>query len=143
MPLPHPWARLAAATHITLRWHVDGPWGWCRHSTQEVSLRRDLNQAERRATLCHELEHLSQGPAIIGFEHEDEMATRERAARWLISMEDLVEALVWSRDDLEAADHLWVDVRTMQTRLTTLTAAESAELNRRLDAAELTFPKFG
>lgn len=141
MHLPHPWRRLAEALDVTLRWHDDGPMGRCRHSTREVSLRRGMTQAERRATLLHELEHLNEGPAVRGFERDDEMQTRERAARWLIPLKDLADALVWANDDLEVADVLWVDIHTVQTRLTTLTVEETAELNRRLDAAEITFPK--
>lgn len=143
MSLLHPWRRLREAAHVTLNWHHGGPMGWCRHSTQEISLRSDLTQAERRATLHHEMTHLQRGPAVIGYEWTDELSTREIAARELITLEALADALVWAYDDQEAADILWVDLHTVQTRLTTLTSAESDELNRRLDAAELTYPKSG
>ncbi len=127
--------------HITLRWHDGGPMGKCRHSTQEVSLRRGLTQAERRATLAHELEHLAKGPAIVGFTDQDELDVRQRAARWLIPFHRLADALVWAGDDYELADELWVDVHTVRTRLETLTAKECAHLADLMAAAELTFPR--
>jgi hypothetical protein len=114
--------------------------GKCKHSTQEVSLRRDLTQAQRRATLLHELEHLENGPAVVGYIAEDEMATRERAARWLIPIENLADALVWANDDYELAEELWVDLGTVRTRLSTLRPDETAVLNLRVDAAERSFP---
>ncbi len=139
--LPHPWRRLARLAHITLRWHDDGPMGTCRHSTQEVSLRRDLTQAERRATLAHELEHLAEGPAVRGYAEQDEKLIRERAARWLIPFDRLIEALVWAGDDHELAAELWVDVHTVRTRLEMLTDDESTRLADLMAAAELTFPR--
>lgn len=138
--LPHPWRRLRELAHVTLVWHDHGPMGKCKHSTQEISLRRDLTQAERRAALLHELEHLDHGPAVVGYVDQDEMATRERAARWLIPIENLVAALVWANDDYELAEELWVDLGTVRTRLNTLTAAESDVLTIAIDAAERTFP---
>lgn len=141
MKFPHPWSRLRNAAHIRLRWHHGGPMGWCRHSTQEVSIRKDLTQAERRSTLAHELIHLDRGPAIKGFEEQEEKAVCEEAARWLIPLDKLVDALVWAFDDEEVADLLWVDLDTVQTRLVTLTSKETAEINAALDRAEMTFPK--
>lgn len=142
MHAPHPWRRLREASHITLHWFAGpGPFGWCRHSTQEIYLRDDLTQAERRATLLHELEHLAVGPAVRGFEGQDEQQTRERSARWLIPFQTLAEAMVWAGDDHELAEELWVDVETVRTRLATLTSAETRLLNERLDAAELAYPR--
>lgn len=137
---PHPWRRLKELAHITLVWHDHGPMGTCKHSTQTVSLRRDLSQAERRATLLHELEHLEHGPAVVGYVDQDEKATRERAARWLIPLDNLAAAMVWAVDDHELAEELWVDLGTVRTRLSTLTADETNVLNARLDSAERGFP---
>lgn len=140
--LPHPWRRLRAARHVTLTWHDTGPMGWCRHSTQQVSIRTDLTQVERRCTLAHELVHLERGPAIVGYGHHEERLVHDQAARWLISIDALADALVWCFDDQEVADTLWVDLNTVQTRLVNLTTDESAYINRRLDRAEIAFPKF-
>lgn len=142
MHIPHPWRRLRDASHVTLHWFAGpGPFGWCRHSTQEIYLRNDLTQAQRRATLLHELEHLERGPAVRGFVDQDERETRERSARWLIPFQALADALVWANDDQELAEELWVDVETVRTRLATLTDDETRQLNERLDAAELSYPR--
>lgn len=141
LPHPHPWRRLKELAHITLVWHDHGPMGKCKHSTQEVSLRRDLTQAERRAALLHELTHLDRGPAVVGYVADDEAATRREAARWLISLERLADAMVWAVDDYELAEELWVDVGTVRTRLSSLTPEETTYLNSRVDAAERSFPE--
>ena len=142
MHFPHPWRRLRDAAHVTLKWHNEGPMGWCKHSTQEVSIRTNLTQTERRSTLAHELVHLERGPAILGYEEQEERIVAEEAARWLIPLEKLADGLVWAFDDEELADLLWVDLETVQIRLVTLTAEESATVNATLDRAEMTFPKF-
>lgn len=140
MQHPHPWRRLRELAHVTLVWHSGGIRGWCRHSTQQISLRDDLTQADRRSALLHEIEHLAGGPAIRGYVEQDERATSQRAARWLIPFENLAEAIVWAGDDYELAEELWVDVHTVRERLSGLSAEESAELSRRMVAAERTFP---
>src|SRR6478672_11294163 len=98
MSLPHPWRRLRELAHVTLRWHDGGPKGTCRHSTQEISIRRDLTQAERRSVLAHEIEHLEGGPAIIGHVGRDESDVTARAARYLIPFDRLADALLWAND---------------------------------------------
>lgn len=142
MQFPHPWRRLRSAAHITLRWHHEGPMGWCKHSTQELSIRTNLTQSERRSTLAHELVHLDRGPAVKGYEETEERAVSQEAARWLIPLEELADALVWAFDDDELADLLWVDLDTVQNRLVALTVEETMFINAALDRAELTFPKF-
>lgn len=142
MHFPHPWRRLRNAAEITLRWHHEGPMGWCRHSTQEVSIRKDLTQSERRSTLAHELIHLDRGPAARGYEEHEERVVSQEAARWLIPIDMLADALVWAFDDSEVADMLWVDLDTVQHRLVALTEQETAYINTALDRAEMTFPKF-
>lgn len=141
MSLPHPWRRLRELAHITLKWHDGGPRGRCRHSTQEISLRRDLNQAERRSALAHELEHLVGGPAIVGFVDHDEALVTDRAARYLIPFDALSRALVWANDDHELAEALWVDVYTVRARLAGLTDLETAMLEVGMIAAERAFPE--
>lgn len=141
MQHPHPWQRLQELAHIKLEWHTGGKRGWCRHSTQKISLREDLSQADRRSALLHEIEHLVGGPAIRGYVDQDEQAVRARAARWLIPFENLAEAMVWAGDEYELAEELWVDVFTVRERLNGLTAGESAELERLMLAAELTYPR--
>lgn len=140
MSLPHPWRLLRDLAHITLRWHDDGPRGKCKHSTQEISLRTNLNQAERRSALIHELTHLARGPAIVGHEAAEERAVEKESALWLIPFDRLAQAIVWANDEHELADELWSDVYTVRARLAALTAVESRELERRMLAAERRFP---
>lgn len=141
-PHPHPWQRVAELGHITVHFDQDiREFGRCKHSTQEIFIRRGLTQAQRRATVLHELTHLERGPAVRGFVRQDELQTREAAARWLIPFDNLVDGLIWCGDDRELAHHLWVDLGTVRTRLHTLTPAEDELLNLHLDRAELTFPK--
>ena len=139
---PHPWRRLRELAHVKLNWVESGRKGRVRHSTQEIFLRTDLTQAERRSVLLHEIEHLAGGPAVRGYRDLDERDTTARACRWLIPIEALLDGLIYCRDDVELAEHLWVDLKTVQARLTGLTAAETEWLNERMDAAELGFPKF-
>lgn len=141
MSLPNPWRRLQELAHITLRWHDGGPRGWCRHSTQEISIRRGLTQAERRSALAHELEHLAGGPAVVGFVDKDEAEVSDRASRYLIPFDRLAHALLWANDDHELAAELWVDVFTVRARLAALTSGESAALERQMLDAERAFPQ--
>jgi hypothetical protein len=64
----------------------------------------------------------------------------ERAARWLLPIEAVADALVWCSDDHELAEELWVDLFTVRCRLQTLTDGETAFINARMDAAEKAFP---
>lgn len=105
-----------------------------------ISLRRGLTQVERRCTLTHELEHVERGPAVVGYAEVEERAVNAAAARRLIPFERLVDAMVWSGNEWELADELWVDVGTVRDRLVNLTEQESRELMRRLDEAEVRMP---
>lgn len=139
MAHPHPWRRLRELAHITLEWHVGGRKGRSKHSTQTISLRENLSQAERRSALAHEIEHLEGGPAIVGYVRQDERVVTTRAACWLIPFENLAQAIVWANDERELADELWVDVTTVRARLAALTNTESIELERRMLSAERSF----
>ncbi|MBA2952161.1 hypothetical protein GON03_19275 [Nocardioides sp. MAH-18] len=129
----HPWRRLRELVHVTLHWHDDGPAGWCRHSTQDVSIRRGMTQAERRSTVTHEVVHLERGPAVRGFsEREEREVDKEAARRLLPDIREVGEALAWASCVDEAADELWVDRGTLRARLEHLHPAERAYLRRRL-----------
>jgi hypothetical protein len=65
---------------------------------------------------------------------------RAAAAKRLIPFEALVDAMVWSGDDHELADELWVDVATVRDRLASLTRRECEEITRRMERAELRHP---
>lgn len=82
-------------------------------------------QAERRCTLTHELEHIRRGHTG-GVSQREEQSVRAAAARRLIPIQALAVAILWSHDEHEVADELWVDVETVRDRLASLDAAETA-----------------
>ncbi|MFT3877168.1 MAG: hypothetical protein QM708_12205 [Propioniciclava sp.] len=54
------------------------------------------------------------------------------AARKLIAVEDLADALSWSLNPHDVADELWVDISTLEARMTHLNDIEMEYLRRRL-----------
>ena len=135
-PMWHPWRALAHRTDITVRWYATpGRLGsWCER-TRTLTLHPGQGQAERRCTLTHELVHAElghRGPCTGSVERR----VSAEAARRLIGDEELVEALLWSRDEQELSEELWVDVATVRTRLADLSDAEKADIDGRLWARE-------
>ena len=133
----HPWRRLRDDyPDWAVQWTrlPDGLLGVTDHARQVIVLDERLLQAERRCTLAHELEHVRRGPTPA----EPVLAAREEAAidlaaaRQLIRINDLGEALAWSDHPQEVADELWVDAATLATRLRHLTRAETEALTARL-----------
>lgn len=115
-----------------MEWHDGEEAGWYDFDTQTISLRRGMTQAERRSTLRHELEH-----HLRGFFTEEELDREEEvcelaAARDLIGVRELGEALAWSSSPSEVADELWVDEALLDVRLRHLHPAERAYLRSRL-----------
>ena len=96
----------------------------------------------RRCTLTHELIHLERGPVPtdpIGRAREELLVDIE-AARRLITLDELVEALRWTREPNELADQLWVDQPTLRTRMSHLDPVEIAELEHHLEDQWLWIP---
>lgn len=137
----HPWQHLAHLTHLTVRWsrddaELDGALGWFYVDTDEIVLDARQTQAERRSTLTHELVHAERGDGPCGsvvLDARQELVVSRAAARRLIPLRALGEALVWSRDPDEVADELWVDVETLRVRMAHLHPAERAYLIRRAE----------
>lgn len=80
-------------------------------------------QAERRCVLTHELVHLEHGHRgcqTRAVEH----AVRAAAARQLITLEQLADALPWSMSLDELADELWVTPLVLTDRFAGLTRTE-------------------
>lgn len=128
----HPWGRLRDLAHFTLhREHLpEGVLGETDFDAKTVTLAIGLDQAERRSTLAHELEHIERGwsPCDVRTECQIERA----AAVKLIGIRDLGEAMAWASGLEEAAEELWVDVPLLRARLAHLHPAERAYLRRRL-----------
>lgn len=139
----HPWQAFRSLIDWTLHWSHDLPCdrqGEVDFDARTVTLAHGLTQAERRSTIAHETQHILRGPAPAHLRAREEQAVDREAARLLIPVAALVEALLWSYDEHEIAEELWVDVDTVRARLANLTTAEQQLLNERLDAAELEQP---
>lgn len=66
----------------------------------------------------------------------EERAVQREASRRLITINALIDALRWSRDEYELAEELWTDVDTVRTRLANLSAAERRFIDAELDRRE-------
>lgn len=119
--------------HIDLQWaDLDDEFGFSEFAPPSITLAKGLTQAERRSTLTHELIHHERGCCAVEHQSKEEAAVERLAAKRLIGIEALADAMAWSNDPHEVADELWVDVATLQARLTHLHPAERAFLKRRL-----------
>lgn len=106
--------------------------GWWDPDTRTIHLVRGLTQRQRRAVLAHECEHASNDDrpildAVLNARRE--RATDVVAARRLIPVHRLIDALRWTGNERELADELWVDVHTVRVRLSSLTAAERQQMH--------------
>lgn len=132
---PHPWRGLRRLTHVTLVWaHLDGCLG---ESDGRCLIRMDPRQyqTQRRCTLAHELEHLRRGhtgPVTAA----EERRVRQAVARYLVPLDALVDALLWSLDEHDLADELFVDVQVVQDRLAGLADGEKGEIKQAIAARE-------
>lgn len=137
----HPWRSLRDRRELGLEWEDSDEFlGHFDHSCDKVTITTGMSQAERRSTLTHELIHHERGPVVPGCEAAEERVVDDLAARRLISLEALVDGMVWCYGEAELAEHLWVDLPTLVTRLRNLSPAESKFLNDELDRREKTFP---
>ncbi|MFC3848850.1 ImmA/IrrE family metallo-endopeptidase [Corynebacterium hansenii] len=98
-----------------------------------------LTPTGRRCTLAHELIHVERGiihhlPNVLA-EREERTVDRIAAHR-LITIDDLVTAIVWAQGDGDRhgiATDVDVDLSTLDVRLRTVTDDEAAAINRALD----------
>lgn len=133
----HPWRR-AGRREIRLA-PLDGLLGAYDPDTGIIWISHGLTQAERRSTLAHELAHAERGDEACctpWHEAKQERVVDEVAARALISLDRLAEALRWAVDERELAEELWVDTDTVRTRLDRLSVVERDYIEDRLWAEE-------
>ena len=115
---------------------------WWLPEDRAIVLDDRLTQAERRSALAHELEHLAAGdthcdPTVPGagrIGRRRETAADRSAAVRLITLDELADALVWSLDYVEVAEHLHVDQRTVRARIRGLSADDKQYIESRIAA---------
>lgn len=134
----HPWRALRhLGDEWTLVWAplagVVDKLGRTNWHDRTITLDPDQDQAQRRSTLAHELVHVERGPiGNVHYRPREERLVDAVAARRLIGIRDLGEALAWAHNLAEAADELWVDESMLRARLEHLHPAERHYLRRRL-----------
>lgn len=134
-----PWRHLDIAwphIHVVPRAPLpDGVAGLTNGRT--IYLHCRLTQAGRRCTLAHELVHLERGylahPPDTREYAREERAVDHLAARRLIHLEQLLDALRWTRHHAELATELWVDRAMLTARLAALTSSERRAITQLLD----------
>lgn len=144
-----PWRDLAERQELTST-SASLPAGsaWYFPDELGIVLDRRLQQSQRRSALAHELAHVDlghvqtagDGPTGSRAARRCERQADQLAAERLITVDQLVEALLWSQDERELAEMLWVDVATVRARLRGLSAAEHKLIDERLWAAESRMP---
>ena len=132
----NPWRRLRELDHVELRWVVMPGVLGVTDGVRSIYLHPHQSQAQRRSTLAHELAHLELRH-VAGCSAREEKAAGVLAARWLVPLDDLVDAARWARSLGELADELWVDVETVRIRLATLVESEREEVLRARAGTEL------
>lgn len=92
-----------------------------------------LCQVQRREVVTHETLHIERG--IIPADDNEERRVERLAAKRLIDLDDLVDALRWNRHPTieSLADMLWVEPATVQTRVDHLTPIELAHIENQMD----------
>ena len=130
----HPWRALRALPDWTLitaslpgRRLADLHW-----PTRLLVMDSRLRQAERRSVLAHELVHIERGPSGAAWVAREEAAVDREAARRLIPIRELGEALAWTQDVHELAEELWTTPHMVRVRLGHLHPSERHYLRRRL-----------
>lgn len=130
----HPWRQFRSLTAWTLLWATpsSGARAECHWPTRTITIHPGLLQAERRSVIAHELEHIHRGPFPGWARDREEEAVNAAAARKLIDIRALGDAMAWSLDPHEVAHELWVDVPTLEASLRHLHPSERHYLRRRI-----------
>ena len=125
MAVPIEWSVMWAA----LPWPTVGVTLW---PTSTILLDPACPPAMQRSTLAHELVHVERGPVVGWLAAREELIVEAEAARRLIALGDLGEALAESDHLCHIAEQLHVDPDTVTARLQSLTEAERTYLRHRL-----------
>jgi len=128
-----PWKLVEQLPDWRVDWAYTGRGGVCVWHERRIVIDPDMPAAVERSVVAHEAIHALRGPFPQWQLRREEEVVSQAAARYLIPLGRLVEAVVWSMDPHEVADELWVDVATLEARVRGLYPAERAALARRLD----------
>ena len=135
-----PWRHLRSLPEIDLHWTdddqlLDGAHAWYYDRLRAIVMDKRLTQVERRSVIAHELGHAIRGDLPCGSDRLDwrqEAVVDQWAARKLIELPALVDALKWSDDPAEVADALWVTVDLLEVRIAHLHPSERSVLRAAL-----------
>ena len=110
--------------------------GVCDFQAKRITLDVDLLEVEARCTLAHELLHAMRGPVPANpvLAAREERQVEQQAARRLIPLGALIEALKWSRRPSEVAEALGVDEDMLGARVDGLEACELQTVEEAISA---------
>lgn len=130
----HPWREARKRAHLNIEFQqlVDGRRGCLRGD--DITINTSDDQAQRRCTVAHELVHDERRvfPRDRVLRAREETTVERIAARRLIQLDALVDALLWSRDARETAAELWVDVPMLIALVQSLTDRERDWIDQQL-----------
>lgn len=141
-----PWRDLRSLAHVRLDFTdddrlLDGAVARYYATVDRMLMDRRLGlQVDRRCALAHELGHAENGDLPCGDDRYDarqEARVEQWAARKLIELPALADALLWSDDPHEVADALWVTVELLEVRVEHLHPSERAWLRNALKSSLL------
>lgn len=114
---------------ITTALLPDGVKAYYYPEIDTIVLDERLSMAEKRVAVMHELVHRQmQDDLPHGFDRWQEKRCRDITARALINIYDYGDAVMWSDDPHEQAEHLVVDPETLEDRKAGLTPDEDGYL---------------
>lgn len=127
----HPWRELRGRPEIDVQWAALPLDVSALVEGTSITIDSRLTQVQRRCSLLHELLHVERG-VPHGVDEREESLVEQEVARRLVPLEQLVDALRWSRHPREVADHCWVTVDVILTRAEHLHPSERHYLRRAL-----------
>jgi hypothetical protein len=139
----HPWRHLLSlgqgVTYSIEPTPGDKP-AWWSPRWDHILIRPGQTQVERRCHLAHELAHRDLGHSgeCGGWLGRRTTKRQEReadslAARRLIKLEALVDALCWSDERETVADYLWVTEHMLDVRIETMYGGERRVVREELE----------
>lgn len=119
--------------HITYGPTASGADGETWFGGLVITIKPNLTTARERSVLTHEVIHAERGPFPRHLAAREEATVRAEAARRLVELPPLADALAWSLWPDEVAEELSVDRSTLLARLRALQAEEREHLHQRTE----------